>query len=212
MSEAVSRVLDPRTTALLLLHWQNELVKPGGKIYDPMGGILAAAGTVQRTQAVLQASRIRGVFVVFVNVGHRRGYPELAPDPGPLAAGLVRAQAFIRGTWGAEVIEELRPLDDEIEIVNYSTSAFIYTELDLLLRNRGITTVVLSGLATNWVVESTARDAGNRGYAIWTLSDCCNSSSQEAHTFCLTNSLPMLGVVCDSASYIQALSDPGPER
>ena len=205
MSEAPSRTLDPHKTSLLLLHWQNELVKPGGKIYEPMGSVLAAAGTVQHTQVALETSRRHGVLVVYVNVGHRRGYPELGPDPGPLAIGLVKAQAFIRGTWGAEVIEELRPIDDEIEIVNYSTSAFIYTELDLLLRNRGITTVVLSGLATNWVVESTARDANNRGYAVWTLSDCCNSSSQEAHAYCLTNSLPMLGVVCDSAAYVEAL-------
>jgi nicotinamidase-related amidase len=84
--------------------------------------------------------------------------------------------------------------------------------LDLLLRNRGIRTVVLSGLATNWVVESTARDANNRGYAVWTLSDCCNSSSQEAHAYCLTNSLPMLGVVCDSAAYVQELGNAEPER
>jgi nicotinamidase-related amidase len=199
--------LDPRRTALLLLHWQNELVKPEGAISDPLCGILAAAGTVHHMQAALRASRSRGVFVVYVNVGHRPGYPEIGPDPAPLAAGLIKAQAFIRGTWGAEVIEELESLPDEIEIVNYSTSAFIYTELDLLLRNRGITTVVLTGLATNWVVESTARDANNRGYAVWTLSDCCNSSSQEAHAYCLTQTLPMLGVVCDSTAYTEALNE-----
>ena len=177
MNEMDMRALDPRTTALLLLHWQNELVKPGGKIAHLLADTLAAAGTVEHTRAALRASRDAGVFVVYVNVSHRPGYPEMGPDAGPLSAGLVKAQAFIRGTWGVEVIEELAPLPGEIEIVNYSTSAFIYTELDLLLRNRGITTVVLSGLATNWVVESTARDANNRGYAVWTLSDCCNSSS-----------------------------------
>ena len=212
MNEKVAPGLDPRKTALLLLHWQNELVKPGGAISNPLSGILAADRTVEHMQAALRASRDHRVFVVYVNVGHRPGYPEMGPDPAPLAAGLIKAQAFIRGTWGAQVIEELAPVGDEIEIVNYSTSAFIYTELDLLLRNRGIHTVVLTGLATNWVVESTARDANNRGYAVWTLSDCCNSSSKEAHAYCLENTLCMLGVVCDSVAYASALTNAANEK
>lgn len=206
MEENTKITIEPKRSALLLLHWQNELVKPKGILSGPLMGILAASGTVGHMQAALQASREKGVLVVYVNVGHRKGYPEIANNPATLATGLIKAQAFIRGTWGAEVIEDLKPREDEIEIINYSTSAFTYTELDLLLRNRGITTVVLTGLATNWVVESTARDAFNRGYCVWTLSDCCNSSSREAHDYCVRNTLPMLGVVCDSKVYIEALS------
>jgi nicotinamidase-related amidase len=198
--------IDPDKTALLLLHWQNELVKPEGRLSYPISGILATSGTVENMRAVLEASRNKGVFVVYVNVGHRPGYPEMPRNPAPLAAGLINAKAFIAGTWGIEVIEELRPLEDEIVIVNFSTSGFTYTELDLLLRNRGITTVVLTGLATNWVIESTARDAFNRGYSVCTLNDCCNSSNEEAHTYCVRNTLPMLGTVCDSKAYIKALS------
>jgi nicotinamidase-related amidase len=206
MKESMETAIDPAKSALLLLHWQNELVKPEGLLSAPLLGILAASGTVGHTQAALRASRERGVFVAYVNVGHRKGYPEMAANPAPLATALIKSNAFIRGTWGAEVIEELEPREDEVEIINCSTSAFIYTELDLLLRNRGITTVILTGLATNWVVESTARDAFNRGYCVWTLSDCCNSSSKEAHDYCLKNTLPMLGVVCDSRTYIEAIS------
>ena len=198
--------IDPRTSALLILHWQNELVKPGGLVSSPLPDILAESRTIQRMQDALQASRDKGVLVIYVNASHRKGHPEVPRIPAPLAAGLVASNAFIRGTWGAQVIDELEPLDSEIEIANYSTSAFIYTELDLILRNRGIATVVLAGLATNWVVESTARDTFNRGYAVWTLADCCNSSSREAHDYCVTNTLPMLGVVCDAAEYVEALS------
>lgn len=198
--------IDPKTSALLILHWQNELVKPGGLVSTPLPGILAASGTIQRLQDALQASRKAGALVVYVNASHRKGYPEVPRIAAPLAAGLVASNAFIRGTWGAQVIDELEPREDDIEIANYSTSAFIYTELDLILRNRGITTVVLAGLATNWVVESTARDAFNRGYAVWTLADCCNSSSTEAHEYCIKNTLPMLGVVCNAADYVEALS------
>jgi nicotinamidase-related amidase len=198
--------IDPPTSALLVLHWQNELVKPGGVVSAAFSEVLAASGTVGHMEDALQASRQAGVLVVFVNASHRKGYPEVPPDPAPLAAGLVRSNAFMAGTWGAAVIDELKPREDEIEIANYSTSAFIYNELDLILRNHGVRTVVLAGLATNWVVESSARDAFNRGYAVWTIADCCNSPDREAHEYCIKNTLPMLGVVCTAEEYGRALS------
>jgi nicotinamidase-related amidase len=198
--------IDPRTTALLLLHWQNELVKPEGLVAAGFSGVLAEFGTLQRMQDALLASREHGVLVVYVNASHRKGYPELPANPAPLAAGLVKTNAFIRGTWGAQIVDELAPLASEIEISNYATSAFTYNELDLILRNRGVTTVVLAGLATNWIVESTARDAFNRGYSVWTLTDCCNSPSREAHDYCIKNTLPMLGLVCQADDYARALS------
>jgi nicotinamidase-related amidase len=201
--------LDPRTSALLLLHWQNELVKHGGAVDTPFPELLVKAGTTERMREALQASREHGVLVIFINACHRKGYPELPADPAPLAAGLVRSNAFIKGTWGAQVIDELRPLEDEIEIANYATSAFIYNELDLVLRNRGIKTVVLAGLATNWVVESSARDAFNRGYSVWTLADCCNSPDKEAHDYSIKKTLSMLGVVCLAEDYVKAISSGG---
>lgn len=206
MNNNVSEIaIDPNRTALLLLHWQNELVKPGGKLYGPLSKLLHDTYTIEHNMAVLEASRKKRVLVIYVNVSHRPGYPEISQRPAPLAAGLIKTQAFLRGTWGTEVIDELKPLEDEIVIFNHSTSAFIYTELDLLLRNRSITDVVLTGLATNWVVESTARDAFNRGYFVYTLGDCCHGSSEEAHIYSLGNVLPMLGVVIDSKAYIRGL-------
>jgi nicotinamidase-related amidase len=96
-------------------------------------------------------------------------------------------------------------VEDDIVINNYSSSGFCYTELDLILRSKDITHLVLSGVATNWAVESTARDGSNRGYVIYTLSDCCNSLNQEMHDWRLKNILPALGTVIDSKAYIDAL-------
>jgi nicotinamidase-related amidase len=197
--------IDPGKTALLLLHWQNDLVKPEGKVSGPLPGQLAAARTIEHTQAVLKASREKKMLIIYVAASQRPGYPEFPEKPGPLAAAMVKAQAFLRGTWGAEIIDDLKPLKDEIVVTNYSPSGFTYTELDLLLRNRGITGVVLTGLVTNWVVETTGRDALSRGYFVYTLADCCNSWSEESHKWSLTNILPMLGAVSDSKSYVEAL-------
>ena len=109
------------------------------------------------------------------------------------------------GTKDVEIIEQLRPLDDEIVINNFSPSAFAYTELDLILRNKGITHLVLTGMSTNWVIETTARVGACMGYFIYTLEDCCNSSSDDMHNWPMKNILPRLGAVIDSETYIAAL-------
>ena len=97
------------------------------------------------------------MLVVYVNTSHRSDYLELPKKLAPLAAGLRNVQAFLTGTWGTEINDELSPMKNDIAISNSSTSAFFDTELNTLFRNQGITELVLSGLATNWVVESTAR-------------------------------------------------------
>jgi nicotinamidase-related amidase len=197
--------IEPASTAFLLLHWQNDLAAPGSKYAHDMPERLVAAQTIEHTQAALKASRERGVLVVYVAAGHRLGYPELPPKLPPLSSNVSASGRHIRGTWGNQIIDQLKPLDREIVVYNYSPSSFCYTDLDLILRNKGIRDLVLSGLTTNWVVESTARDAVCRGYFVYTLKDCCNSSSDEMHNWSLTNILPKLGAVIDSKAYIAAL-------
>ena len=198
-------IIDPARTALLLLHWQNELAAPGGKLAGEMLERLAVAQTVEHTQAVLQATRNKGMLIIYVNAGHRQDYPEVPAKRGPLMEQLADMGAMIRGTWGAKVIDDLKPMEDEILVNNYSTSAFCYTELELILRTKGITDLVLTGLVTNFVVESTARDATGRGFFIYTLSDCCHGFTDEMHHWSLTNILPAFGRILTSNEYITAL-------
>jgi len=197
--------INPRRTALLLLHWQNDLAMPSGKLSRDMPQRLAADYTIEHVQASLKASREKGILVVYVNASHRPGYPEITPKPSSLSSGIAKAGGMMRGSWGAEVIDELKPQAEDIIIYNYSSSAFSYTELDLILRNKGITDLVLTGLVTNWVVESTARDATNRGYNIYTLSDCCQGVNEEMHKWSLANILSAIGSVIDSKSYVAFL-------
>jgi nicotinamidase-related amidase len=145
------------------------------------------------------------MLVVYVNASHRPGYPEVNPKPSSLSYGIAQVGGLMRGSWGAEVIDQLKPIAEDIIIYNYSTSAFAYTELDLILRNKGITNLVLTGLVTNWVVESTARDATNRGYNLYTLSDCCQGANEEMHKWSLLNILSVISSVIDSKSYIASL-------
>ena len=198
-------IINPPNTALLLLHWQNDLVMPSGKLSRDMPQRLAADHTIEHVQAALKVSREKDILVVYVNASHRSGYPEVTPKPSSLTDGITQVGGLMRGSWGAEVIDQLKPMAEDIIIYNYSSSAFAYTELDLILRNKGITNLVLTGLVTNWVVESTARDATNRGYNIYTLSDCCQGVNEEMHKWSLVNILSAIGSVIDSKSYIASL-------
>jgi nicotinamidase-related amidase len=197
--------IDPRKTALLLLHWQNDMASPSGNTAQDMPERLKAAHTIEYTQAVLEATRKKEMPVVYVNAAHRPGYPEMPAGCAPLSTRLAERGVGIKGTWGAEVIDELKPLGNDIIVDNSSTSGFCYTDLDLILRNKGITDIVLSGVATNFVVESTARDGFNMGYRVFTLEDCCLSLNDEMHNWTITNILSFIGWVIDSNTYIAAL-------
>ena len=197
--------IDPGKTALLLLHWQNDIASPAGKNANDLPKRLKAAGIIEHTQAVLEASRKKEIPVVYVNAAHRPGYPEMPANCSPMSTMLAELGVMIKGTWGAGVIDELKPADNDIIVDNSSTSGFCYTDLDLILRNKGITDIILSGLATNFVVESTARDGFNMGYRVFTLEDCCMSLNEEMHNFSITNILSFIGWVIDSNTYTAAL-------
>jgi nicotinamidase-related amidase len=198
-------IIEPKRTALLLLHWQKDIATPEFKHSRNMPERLAATHTIEHTQAVLEASRANGVLVAYVNASHRPGYPELPTNRAPIFKNVASGGAHIRGSRDAEVIDQLWPAENEIIIDNFNPSAFCYTDLDLILRNKGITDLVLSGLSTNWAVETTARHGACLGYFIYTLDDCCNSHSDEMHNWPMVNILPRLGAVINSATYINAL-------
>ncbi len=200
--------LDPSKTALLLIHWQNEIAAFEGRNAQDMAQRVRDQGILQRTQAVLDASRKRGMLVAYINGVHAPGYPELGAKTVPLAAMLIARGSMQKGTWGVEVIDELKPIDGEILIDNYSPSGFSSTPLDVVLRARGITHLVMSGIATHVAVESTTREAFNLGYTVYTLEDCCTSTTQEIHEWSIKNTLSFFGFVTDAESYMAAIGTP----
>jgi nicotinamidase-related amidase len=201
--------LDPSKTALLLIHWQNEIASPEGRNSQDMPQRVREQGILQRTQAVLDAARGQGMLVVYINGVHASGYPELGARTVPLAAMLISRGSMQKGTWGVEVIDELKPIDGEILLDNYSPSGFSSTPLDVILRARGITNLVISGIATHVAVESTTREAFNLGYTVYTLEDCCTSTTQEIHEWSIKNTLSFFGFVVDADSFIAAISAAG---
>jgi nicotinamidase-related amidase len=199
--------IDPSTSALLVLHYQNGLVR-----HD---GVFAFSGTAQvekhecleKTAAVLEATRAAGSPAIYVNIEFRPGFPELKKPTYPLIESIQERNAFLRGSWDAAVPEELAPGPDDIVVINFDSSAFSHTDLDCMLRAKGVRQLYLAGIATNWVVESTTRYGAELGYDVTVLADCCQGFSDELHDFAIANTLPYYATVSDSSAYVAALQE-----
>jgi nicotinamidase-related amidase len=198
--------LDSAATALMLMDFQNDIVDPDGRF-----GSQGVAEQVRRTGAIenaaraLAAARAEAVEVIHVGVGWREGHPELNAS-APLFAAGKQGNMLVEGGWGIRFHPELAPEDGELVVRKRSVSALAGTELDRYLRLRGIRTLALCGVLTNFVVEGTAREAVDRGYEVIVLGDCCAALDDEKHRFSLEVILPMLGTVTTSDAFAHALT------
>ena len=188
------------------MHYQNGLVRPEG--------IFAFSGTpaqvekhncLEKTAAVLKASREAGVTVIYVNIAYRPGFPELKKPTYPLIESIQERGAFLRGSWDADVPDELKPEPSDIIVINFDSSAFSHTDLDCILRAKDIKQLFLAGIATNWIVESTTRYGAELGYDITVLEDCCQGFTDELHEFAITQTLPFYAVIMKSPDFIADL-------
>jgi nicotinamidase-related amidase len=188
----------PSRCALVLIDMQRDFCAPDG--YADLAGmnIDRLRQPIPAQQALLACTRQLGILVVHTREGHRPDLSDLpewkrqrailsgAPigDLGPLGRLLVRGEA------GHELIDECRPLPGEPVINKPGYSAFAATDLELILRIRGIETLLIAGVTTEVCVSSTLRSAIDLGYHCVTVSDACGSSEPALHQAALA----MIGV------------------
>jgi nicotinamidase-related amidase len=196
--------LDPSRTALLALDFQNYGIHPEGywaRHGEPDWPAIARPAAEQTARA-LEAARRRGILVVHVGVAWRAGSPDMNTT-APLFADA--PDRSVEGTWESEFYEPVRPLPGEIVVYKRSVSALAGTELDRLFRLRDINTLVLTGVATHFAVEGTAREAVDRGYRVVVLEDCCASRVKNVHDFSINVILRCLCDVTTAESFIDRL-------
>jgi nicotinamidase-related amidase len=135
------------------------------------------------------------------------GYNEISAHPYGILKGVVDGNAFVKGTWGAAITEELDPQEGDIVIEGKrGLDTFASTNLDFILRSKGISTIVLGGFLTNCCVESTMRSGYENGYEVITLSDCVAATSAEEHDNALKYDYPMFSKPMTSDQLIAELS------
>jgi nicotinamidase-related amidase len=196
--------LELAKTAYLVMDFQNDIVDPKGAIgAQGMATQVREKRAIENAGRALAAARRTGVLVVHVGVAFRPGHPEIGTG-APLFQGIKAAGALVEGSWGADFHPQLTPTEGEIVVIKRGVSALAGTDLDAMLRSRGINTLVLAGIATNFVIEGTARHAVDEGYRVVVLSDCCASFDEAMHGFSL-QILSQLGASATADEFCAAL-------
>lgn len=185
--------LDPKTTALVLIDLQRGIVARDTKPYT-------SAQVVEKAARLAKRFREAGALIVLVNVQFA---PDFADRLNPPADSPTPATP-VPPEW-SELVPELGRDPRDVIITKRNWGAFYGTALDLQLRRRHIGTLVLGGIATNMGVESTARDAYERGYEQVFVEDATASFSEEMHAFTFKNIFPRIGRVRSAEEVLAAL-------
>jgi nicotinamidase-related amidase len=207
---------DPRTTALLMIDFQRDFVEPGGFGEALGNNVSLLRRAIPAAARVLKAARAASLFVVHTREGHRPDLADCPPakkrrgrlrtgigDPGPMGRILVRGES------GHDIVKELAPDASEPVVDKPGKGAFYATDLHTILGNRGIRQLVVCGVTTEVCVNTTVREANDRGYDCVVLEDCVASYFPEFHAAALAMIKAQGGIVgwvSDSRRFRDALS------
>ena len=198
--------IDPKTTALVLIEYQNDFTSEGGVLHGAVSEVMDKTGMLANTREVVDAARSAGATVMHAPITFAEGYHEISSHPYGILKGVVDGKAFVKGSWGAAIVDELAPADGDIVIEGKrGLDTFASTNLDFILRSKGITTIVLGGFLTNCCVESTMRSGYENGYKVITLNDCVAGTSTEEHENALKYDFPMFSEPMAAAEVIAEL-------
>ena len=187
-AEPAAVALDLEKTAFIIIDMQRDFLEPGGFGETLGNDVSRLAAAVDPCRAVLDTARRTGMLVIHTREGHRpdlsdappakveRGAPSLRIGaPGPMG------RILVRGEPGHDIIAALYPVAGEPVIDKPGKGAFYQTELELMLRNRGIENLLVAGVTTEVCVNTTVREANDRGYRCVVLADCCASYFPHFH-------------------------------
>jgi len=202
MLTTLDQKVDPRHAALVVIDMQNDFCHPEGVTAQNGASVAPVQAVVPALQRTIAAAKAARALVVYVRTTH-----------GPWTDSEARMEqrrgrrnpySCVEGTWGAEWFAGMEPEPSDLVVTKHRYSAFINTNLDLILRSRGIRTVIATGTDTSVCVESTARDAFMLDYYVVFVEDCCGGADPAAHEASLRSIRRQFGTVCSAAEVLGA--------
>ena len=183
---------DPKSTAVVLIEFQNDFTSDGGALHGAVQGVMDSTNMLEHTKKLVDKAHAAGTTVIHAPISFAEGYNEITDHPYGILAGVVDNKAFVKGTWGAQIVDALAPGPDDIVIEGKrGLDTFASTNLDFILRSKGVKTIALGGFLTNCCVESTMRSAYEKGFDVVTLTDCVAATSPEEHENAIKYDYPM---------------------
>ena len=199
--------IDPKTTAVVLIEYQNDFTTEGGVLHAAVSPVMDSTGMMANTQQVAKAARAAGATVMHAPIAFAPGYNELSAHPYGILKGVVDSRSFRQGSWGAEIVDVLKPRSGDIVVEGKrGLCGFATTNLDFILRSRGITNVALAGFLTNCCVESTMRTGYEKGYQVVTLTDCTAALSEEEQRLAVEKNYPMFSRPLSHSEFLGELA------
>jgi len=207
---------DAKSCALVIIDMQRDFVDPGG-FGEALGNdVSLLRKAIAPTRKVLEAARNRKMLVIHTREGHRQDLSDLPlnkklrgrlkngiGDPGPMG------RILVRGEYGHDIVDELTPAPGEPVVDKPGKGAFYATDLDSMLHNRGIRQLVVCGVTTEVCVNTSVREANDRGYDCLVLEDCVGSYFPEFQVAALNMIKAQGGIfgwVSDSKRFLAGLA------
>jgi nicotinamidase-related amidase len=201
---------DPKSTAVVLIEFQNDFTSDGGALHGAVQEVMDSTGMLDNTKKLVDGAREAGATIIHAPIQFAEGYGEITDHPYGILAGVVDSKAFVKGTWGAAIVDDLAPGPDDIVIEGKrGLDTFASTNLDFILRSKGVKTVALGGFLTNCCVESTMRSAYEKGFDVVTLTDCVAATSEAEHENAIKYDYPMFSRPMSSDEFTGTLKGAG---
>jgi ureidoacrylate peracid hydrolase len=200
--------MNPKQTALVLIEYQNDFTSEGGTLHQAVNPVMLSTNMLANTVETVSKARQLGATIIYAPITFTDDYRELSPQPYGILKGVVDSKSFRQGTWGAEIVDVLKPEAKDIVIEGKrGLCGFASTNLDFILRSRGITDIALGGFLTNCCVESTMRTGYEKGYNVITLKDCTAALSAEEQQLAVEKNYPMFSRPMNHDQFLTELSD-----